>query len=64
MPNMGGYEAVMNLRQSGYQKPVIALTAHAMKDEKDKCLANGFTAYLTKPIDKELLISTLSSAHV
>lgn len=64
MPNMGGYEAVMHLRQSGYQKPVIALTAHAMKDEKEKCLANGFSAYLTKPIDKELLISTLSTAQL
>ncbi len=64
MPNMGGYEAVMNLRTSGYRKPVIALTAHAMKDEKDKCLANGFTAYLTKPIDKELLIATVSSAQL
>lgn len=64
MPNMGGYEAVMQLRQSGFQQPIIALTAHAMKDEKEKCLANGFTAYLTKPIDKELLISTLSTAHL
>jgi len=63
MPNMGGYETVMQLRQSGFQQPIIALTAHAMKDEKEKCLANGFTAYLTKPIDKELLISTLSTAQ-
>lgn len=64
MPNMGGYEAVLQLRKSGYAKPVIALTAHAMKDEKDKCLANGFSAYLTKPIDKELLISTLATTPV
>lgn len=64
MPNMGGYEAVLQLRKSGYDKPIIALTAHAMKDEKDKCLANGFSAYLTKPIDKDLLISTLATAQI
>lgn len=64
MPNMGGYEAVMQLRKSGYTKPVIALTAHAMKDEKDKCLANGFSAYLTKPIDKQLLMSTLTATQL
>ncbi len=61
MPNMGGYEAVMNLRRTGFNKPIVALTAHAMKDEKEKCLANGFTGYLTKPIDRVLLISTLES---
>ena len=61
MPNMGGYEAVTTLRQSGFDKPIIALTAHAMKDEKVKCLANGFSAYLTKPVDKNLLITTMSS---
>ncbi len=61
MPVMGGYEAVLNLRQSGFNKPIIALTAHAMKDEKDKCLASGFSAYLTKPIDKNLLIKTMAS---
>lgn len=61
MPIMGGYEAVNYLRKAGFNKPIIALTAHAMKDEKDKCLANGFSAYLTKPIDKNLLISTMSS---
>ena len=61
MPNMGGYEAVMNLRRTGFDKPIVALTAHAMKDEKEKCLANGFTGYLTKPIDRVLLISTLEA---
>ncbi len=61
MPNMGGYEAVLNLRQMGFKHPIVALTAHAMKDEKEKCLANGFTDYLTKPIDRALLISTLTA---
>lgn len=64
MPNMGGYETVMNLRNSGYIKPIVALTAHAMKDEKEKCLSNGFTDYLTKPIDKELLVTTITNAQL
>ena len=60
MPVLDGYEATKKLRQSHYPKPIIALTAHAMKEERDRCLKSGFTEYLTKPVQKNLLYEVLS----
>jgi hypothetical protein len=60
MPVLDGYEAARKLRSSHYGKPIIALTAHAMKEERVKCLESGFTEFLTKPIQRDLLIKTLS----
>jgi PAS domain S-box-containing protein len=59
MPGMDGYKAVHTLRASSYERPVIALTAHALKGERERCLQAGFSDYLTKPIDRELLISKI-----
>ncbi len=61
MPRMGGQEATQILREKGYEGVVIALTAHALKEEKDRCLKNGFNAYVTKPIDRKILFETISS---
>jgi signal transduction histidine kinase len=63
MPKLDGHDAVQRLRQKGYNKPVIALTAHAMKEERDRCLRSGFDDFLTKPIQKEILFSLLSDFH-
>ncbi|MFW7379581.1 MAG: response regulator [Oligoflexus sp.] len=59
MPVMDGLEAVQVLRAKQYKKPVIALTAHNEKAEKDRCMQAGFDAYISKPVTKENLICVI-----
>ena len=59
MPELDGYGATQRLRQNGYRRPIVALTAHAMKQEREKCLANGFDDHLSKPIHREALIEVV-----
>lgn len=60
MPELDGYEATKILRNEGYKKPIIALSAHAMKEVKERCLANGFDGYISKPVEKIDLIRTVA----
>ena len=65
MPEMDGYTATYKLREAGYKKPIIALSAHAMTEVKQKCLAAGYTAYLSKPIEiKELVTTIIENLHL
>ena len=60
MPELDGWEATKILRSEGYKKPIIALSAHAMKEVKERCLANGFDAYISKPVEKNELIRAIA----
>jgi len=60
IPALDGLKATRQLRNAGYSLPIIAQTAYAMANDKDKCLAAGCDDYLSKPINKDTLINILS----
>jgi PAS domain S-box-containing protein len=60
MPKMNGYEATQALREQKIDLPIIALTANAMKGDADKCIEAGCNGYMPKPVNKDLLYTTLS----
>jgi CheY-like chemotaxis protein/signal transduction histidine kinase/HAMP domain-containing protein len=61
MPEMDGYETATAIRQDDRFRtlPIIALTAKAMKGDREKCIAAGASDYITKPVDTEQLLSLL-----
>ncbi len=61
MPGMSGFDALAAIRKDDAKDtvPVIALTAHAMDDMREKCAARGFDGFLAKPIDFDVLVSEI-----
>jgi signal transduction histidine kinase/CheY-like chemotaxis protein len=57
MPEMDGIEATRRIRAGGHRAvPIVAMTAHALKEDRDKCLACGMNDYITKPIRRDALV--------
>jgi CheY-like chemotaxis protein len=64
MPGMNGLEAAAEIRRredSPHRVPIIAMTAHAMRSDRDRCLAAGMDAYLSKPIDAQEMIDLVEN---
>jgi CheY-like chemotaxis protein len=62
MPVMDGYEATRTLRKSGYLRPIIALTAHAMMEERVRTREAGCNYHLTKPLNVPELVDTINQS--
>ena len=62
MPNMDGYQTTQHIRQLSSNVasiPIIALTANALSEEREKCFASGMNEYLSKPVDQANLYTML-----
>jgi CheY-like chemotaxis protein len=61
LPKLSGIEATGEIRQRGFDKiPIVAMTAHAMKDDGQKCIAAGMNDYIAKPIKREIIFEMVN----
>jgi CheY-like chemotaxis protein len=61
MPGKDGFQVIKELRDKAFNRPVVALTAHAMKEEKEKTKEAGFNDHITKPVKPDEFIQKVSS---
>ena len=61
MPKLSGLEATKKLRKEGYPRPIVALSAYAMTEDRIRGLSAGCDLYLTKPVDKKKLLTLLQT---
>ncbi|KAK3369855.1 hypothetical protein B0H63DRAFT_403051 [Podospora didyma] len=59
MPILDGHEASSRIRDSGIHVPIVAMTAYALKGDRERCLEHGMNDYIPKPVDKKFLVKTL-----
>ncbi|MEK6236146.1 MAG: ATP-binding protein, partial [Planctomycetales bacterium] len=62
MPVMDGYTATQSLLEQGVAVPILALTAHALQEDRDRCMEAGCSGYLSKPIDMATLLNAVAGA--
>jgi two-component system, sensor histidine kinase and response regulator len=66
MPRMNGMDTTAAVRErdrrTGGRTPIVAMTAHAMVDERNRCLAAGMDDYISKPIDVKILLAAVERA--
>jgi PAS domain S-box-containing protein len=60
MPVMDGHEATRQLRQAGFAGPILALTAHAMTEDRQKCLDAGCNDHISKPVKRDAFLKTVA----
>jgi CheY-like chemotaxis protein len=64
MPNIDGLEAARLIRKIyGFKPMILAMTANALAEDKDNCFKAGMDGYMSKPINLELLTTTLANLH-
>ncbi len=61
MPIFNGFETMLEIRKTGFDKPIIALTGFDSYEEQQKCLTNGCSDYLLKPFDKRTILQTIKN---
>jgi DNA-binding NarL/FixJ family response regulator len=60
MPEFDGYQTITYLRQHGFNRPVIALSAHAMREDRERSLASGFNEHMSKPVNRQELLTRIA----